>query len=134
MNAAVYGRGASVADVLAGRVPPPPQFAPLYRLLHEYARQAGGMRLVPSVAHLVSRSPSTSPRLHSYAGVATRSVLGGRSTQGGGTAASEAVGAGSARSSVADAEEERDEPRGAAAASGDEPSIHGLVSVSPDRL
>lgn len=146
LNAAVYGPRASPAEVLTGRVPPPPQFAPLYRLLHEYARQAGGMRLVPSVAHLVSRSPSTSPRLHSYAGLpsAARSMHGARSTQGVATQGSEAVAPSSAPSSVADAEEEREEPRGAAAAAaaagrrppapGDEPSIHGLVSASPDRL
>ena len=142
LNAAIYGRGVAVADVLAGRVPPPPQFEPLYRLLHEYARQAGGMRHVASTARLVSRSPSTSPRLHSYTGLPARSARsthggasthGGRSTRGGGTAELEASGFGSAGSSVADAEEER-ESRGAAAApaaaAADEPSVHGLVTAS----
>ena len=42
LNAAVYGAGVDVADVLAGKVPPPPEFQIVYDLLNLYMREVGG--------------------------------------------------------------------------------------------
>lgn len=77
LNQAVYGPGVTVDDILECKVPPPPEFAPLYRLLDGYAREA--LRSVPSVPRLSlapGRSPGVSPRSASMGALRARSSGG----------------------------------------------------------
>lgn len=66
LNEGVYGQGAAVDDILAGRVPPPVEFGPFYSLLDNYVRAA--VR-TPSMARLALAAGSgRSPRLPSQLG------------------------------------------------------------------
>lgn len=80
----VYGRGAAVDDILAGRVPPPVEFGPFYSLLDNYVRTAFR---TPSMARLALAAGSgRSPRLPSQLGaVSGRGLVSrGASREGGG--------------------------------------------------
>jgi len=82
LQQAVYGSSVTPLDVLQGRVPPPPEFAPLYSLLDSIEQEAFAMHRGLSMTRMVTLSGGNASPLSS----------GGRSGGGGGTTAESEAG------------------------------------------
>lgn len=65
LNAVVYGRQASVEDILSCRVEPPTEFQPLFALLEGYARDALHSRSTAALLALTAAGARHSPGMRS---------------------------------------------------------------------